>query len=199
MSFSAKTCMAIPADEALDWVSEFAPKTSQKPLSYVIGWFCVLGWQAGVAGQSFSVGLQIQGLIALNDDTYIPQNWHSTLLAIAAVSVCVVFNTFFARKLPLVEGLVMVLHVFGFFGILIPLWIFAPKAPSSEVWGGLQNNAGWSSTGTKVMCKIFGVRYVLTLLLGLAFLVGMTSSVNALIGPDSAVHMCTTTTPWPHP
>ena len=127
------------------------------------------------------MGLQIQGLIALNDETYIPQNWHSTLLAIAAVSICVIFNTFFARKLPLVEGVVMVLHVFGFFAILIPLWIFAPKAPSSEVWGNLQNNAGWSSTG-------------------LAFLVGMTSSVNALIGPDSADHMCkipsTLQVPW---
>lgn len=137
----------------------------------MIGWFCVLGWQAGVAGQSFSVGLQIQGLIALNDETYIPKNWHSTLLAIAAVSICVIFNTFLARKLPLVEGLVMVLHVLGFFAILIPLWVFAPKAPSSEVWGNFQNNAGWSSTG-------------------LAFLVGMTTAVNALIGPDSAVHMC---------
>lgn len=49
-------------------------------------------------------------------------------------------------------------------------WILAPKAPSSEVWTGLQNNAGWSSNG-------------------LSFLVGLTSSVNALIGPDSAVHM----------
>ncbi|KAK4546375.1 hypothetical protein LTR36_002052 [Oleoguttula mirabilis] len=170
LSMAEMASMAPTSGGQYHWVSEFAPKTSQKILSYIIGWFCVLGWQAGVAGQSFSVGLQIQGLIALNDETYVPQNWHSTLLAIAAVSVCVVFNTFFARKLPLVEGLVMVLHVLGFFAILIPLWIFAPKAPSSEVWGGLQNNAGWSSTG-------------------LAFLVGMTSAVNALIGPDSAVHM----------
>lgn len=38
------------------WVSEFAPVGVQKVLSYVVGWFCVLGWQAGIAGQSFSVG-----------------------------------------------------------------------------------------------------------------------------------------------
>ena len=134
------------------------------------GWFCVLGWQAGVAGQSFSVGLQIQGLIVLNKASYIPQPWHSTLLAIATVLVGVVFNTFLARKLPLIEGIVMILHILGFFAILIPLWILAPKAPSSQVWSGLQNNAGWPTDG-------------------LAFMVGITSSVNALIGPDSAVHM----------
>lgn len=130
----------------------------------------MLGWQAGIAGQSFSVGSQIQGLIALNNPTYVPQAWHSTLLAIGVVSICVIVNTFLVRKLPLIEGFVLILHVFGFFGVLIPLWIFAPKAPSSEVWTGLQNNAGWTSNG-------------------LAFLVGLTTSVNSLIGPDSAVHM----------
>ena len=134
------------------------------------GWISVLAWQAGISGQSFSVGLQIQGIITLNDSTYIPQPWHSTLLAIAAVSVGCIFNTFFARKLPLIETLMLVLHILGFFAILIPLWVLAPKAPSSEVWSGLQNNAGWSS-------------------LGLSFLVGITSSVNALLGSDAVVHM----------
>ena len=80
------------------------------------GWLCVLGWQAGICGQSFTVALQVQGLIVLNKSTYIPQAWHSVLLTIAVVSVAVIFNTFLARKLPLLEGLVLVLHVFGFFG-----------------------------------------------------------------------------------
>lgn len=74
-----------------------------------------------MAGQSFSVGLQIQGLITLNDASYIPKPFHSTLLAIGAVSVGCIFNTFFARKLPLVETLMLILHVLGFFAILIPL------------------------------------------------------------------------------
>jgi len=76
----------------------------------------VLGWQAGICGQSFTVALQIQGLITLNNATYVPQNWHAVLLTIAVVSIAVLFNTFFVRKLPLVEGLVLVLHIFGFFG-----------------------------------------------------------------------------------
>lgn len=116
-------------------------------------------------------GLQIQGLITLNSPSYIPQPWHSTLLAIAAASTGCIFNTFFARKLPLIEATMLVLHITGFFAILVTLWVMADKAPSSEVWSGLQNNAGWPTAG-------------------LAFVVGITSSVNSLIGPDSAVHMC---------
>ncbi len=120
---------------------------------------------------SLPPGLQIQGLITLNSPTYIPQPWHSTLLAIAAASIGCIFNTFFARKLPLIEATMLVLHITGFFAILVTLWVMADIAPSSEVWSGLQNNAGWPTAG-------------------LAFVVGITSSVNSLIGPDSAVHMC---------
>lgn len=101
----------------------------------------MLGWQAGIAGQRLFVGLQIQGLVTLNDPTYVLQSWHSTLLVIAVVTACVIVNTFLVRKLPLIEGFVLVLHVFGFFAVLIPLWIFAPKAPSSVLWGELRNNA----------------------------------------------------------
>jgi len=32
-----------------DWVSEFAPRSQSKFLSYVVGWLAALGWQALVA------------------------------------------------------------------------------------------------------------------------------------------------------
>lgn len=58
----------------------------------------------------------------------------------------------------------------GFFAILIPLWVLAPKASSNEVWTELQVNSGWPTPG-------------------LAFLVGLTGGLSGLIGPDAAVHM----------
>ena len=151
-------------------VSEFAPKSSQKVLSYITGWLCVLGWQSGVAAQCFTVALQVQGLIILNNATYVPQPWHAVLLTIATVTVAAIFNTFLARKLPLIENFVLVLHVCGFFAILIPLWVLAPRTPSEQVWTGLTQDAGWPSVG-------------------LACLVGLTGPLITLIGPDSAVHM----------
>jgi choline transport protein len=68
----------------------------------------------------------VQGLIVLNKSDYIPESWHAVLLTIATVFIAVVFNTLLAKKLPLVEGLVLVLHVGGFFAILIPLWFVVP-------------------------------------------------------------------------
>ena len=137
----------------------------------ITGWYCVLGWQSGIAGQCFTVALQIQGLIILNKDSYVPQDWHAVLLTVATAACAVVFNSFFARRLPFLEGLVLVLHVFGFFAILIPLWVFAPRNSSTVVWTNFTVTSGWSSTGTAV-------------------LVGLTGPLYAIMGPDSAVHMC---------
>jgi len=183
LAMAEMASMAPTSGGQYHWISEFAPKSCQKIASYIVGWYCVLGWQAGIAGQSTTVAFQIIGMIALNNDGYVPQAWHIVLLTIAVVSVAVVFNSFFARKLPLVEGLVLVLHVCGFFAILIPLWVFAPKNTSMDVWTNFSNDGGWNSIGT-------------------ACLVGLTSSIYALIGPDSCVHMAeevkdaSRTLPW---
>jgi choline transport protein len=124
--------------------TEFAPRKYQKFLSYVVGWLGVLGWQTGVAFSGYTAGTQIQGrcgdgeisqstlnidadlhcqgLIVLNYPDYVFQRWHGTLLIIAVLAFSVFFNTFLAQRLALVEGIVLVLHVFGFFGIMITLW-----------------------------------------------------------------------------
>lgn len=79
------------------WVSEFAPRKHQKLLSYLMGWMCVLGWQASCGATAYVSGTMIQGLMVLNHpDSYVPQNWHGTLLTMAVAAFSVLFNTVFA-------------------------------------------------------------------------------------------------------
>ena len=112
----------------------------------------------------------IQGLLVLNNPNYVFHNWHGTLLVIAIVAFCIIFNTFLAKRLPMVEGLVLIIHVLGFFAVLIPLWVLAPRNSPQEVFTEFLNLGGWSSTG-------------------LSFMVGLLAPVYTLIGADSAVHM----------
>jgi amino acid transporter len=135
-----------------------------------LGWISVLGWQTGLASLAFLVGTMIQGLITLNNPNYVPHGWHGTLLVIAVTAFCILFNTVLAKRLPMVEGLVLMIHILGFFAVLIPLWVLAPRASASDVFTTFLNLGGWSSTG-------------------LAFFVGLLSPVYTLIGADSAVHM----------
>ena len=112
----------------------------------------------------------IQGLLVLDNPDYIFKNWHGTLLVIAITAFCIIFNTFLAKRLPMVEKMVLAFHLLGFFAVLIPLWVLAPKSSASEVFTEFTNLGGWSTTG-------------------LAFMVGLLSPVYTLIGADSAVHM----------
>ena len=70
----------------------------------------------------------------------------------------------------MVEGIVLIVHVCGFFGVLVPLWVLAPRNPSDAVFSQFTNYGGWPTTGLAVM-------------------VGMLTSVYGLLGADSAVHM----------
>ncbi|KAH8725675.1 amino acid permease-domain-containing protein [Phaeosphaeriaceae sp. PMI808] len=170
VSMAEMASMAPTSGGQYHWVSEFAPKEHQKFLSYIVGWLCVLGWQTGIASIAFLAGGQIQGLIILNNPNYVPERWHGTLLIVAVATFSIIFNTLLARKLPLIEGIVLVLHIFGFFAIFITMWVLGPRSKASDVFGSFQDNAGWGSVG-------------------LSCLIGQLGPVFSLLGSDAATHM----------
>lgn len=93
-------------------------------------------------------GTLIQGLIALNyPDTYVAQGWHGTLLTIGVAAFSVFFNTFLARKLPIIESCILIIHVFAFFGILVTLWVLSPRFDSETVFTEFSDGGGWGSLG----------------------------------------------------
>lgn len=135
-----------------------------------IGWVAVLGWQVGLTSLAFLAGTMIQGLLVLTNEQYEFQRWHGTLLVVAITAFCIIFNTVLAKRLPMVEGMILCIHILGFFGVLIPLWVFAPLNSPTVVFTEFLNLGGWDTKG-------------------LSFFVGLLSPVYTLIGADSAVHM----------
>ncbi|RXG47110.1 hypothetical protein VDGE_08285 [Verticillium dahliae] len=115
-------------------------------------------------------GMDIQGLIVLNYPGYVPQPWHGTLLTIAVAAFSVLFNTVLARKLPLIKALVLIIRIFGFFGILVTLWVLSPRAEPKAVFTEFFDGGGWGSLGGSA-------------------LVGITAGILPLLGADAAVHM----------
>lgn len=150
-------------------MSEFAPRKYQKFLSYLMGWLCVLGWQTGPASTAYVTGTNIQGLLVLNYPEYVAEKWHGTLLTIAISAFSVIFNIFLARKLPLIEGIMVVIHICAFVGIVTTLWVLAPLGNASAVFTEF-SDPGWNSLGGSA-------------------LVGITAGILPLIGADAAVHM----------
>lgn len=135
------------------------------------GWLCATGWQCAIVAIAFLAGTIIQGLIVLNNADYVFERWQGTLLVIAITVFSILFNTFLAKRLPLIEVLILILHVVGFLIIIIPLWILSPRDSVTAVFTEFNNGGGWNSNGT-------------------ATLVGFSTTITALVGYDCVVHMC---------
>jgi len=131
---------------------------------------CAIGWQAAMATTAMAATQQIQGLIALNDPSYIIKGWHSTLFCIAITIFALLWNTVFVRKLPLLEDVGLVLHTLGFLAFVSVLWATAPHSDTKDVWTKFEDNSGWGSVG-------------------LSTLVGILGPIITLIGSDSSCHL----------
>ncbi|GJJ08674.1 hypothetical protein Clacol_002893 [Clathrus columnatus] len=159
-SMAEMASMAPTTGGQYHWVSEFAPKS----------WVSVLAWQTGVTSIAFLVASQIQSLLVVLDSHYVFEQWHATLLIIAVAFLAVIFNTILVKRLPLVETIALILHIAGFFVILISLWVLAPRNSAKVVFTQFTDGGGWGN-------------------IGLSTLIGILSPIFAFVGPDSAAHL----------
>lgn len=102
-------------------------------------------------------GTQIQGLLVLNyPNSYVYEAWHGTLLTIAVTMFGAAFNTFLARKLPMIEAIIVIIHIFAFFGILVSLWILAPRSSAKDVFTVFSDGGDWGSLGLSALVGFNG-------------------------------------------
>lgn len=123
-----------------------------------------------------------------NLETYTFHAWHGTLLAIAVILFVSVFNTLLATRLPLIEGILFIIHVGGLFAIIIPLWVMcvdprsqaiqsmltpsrAPRRNAHDTLFKFTTTGGWSN-------------------LGLSSLIGMVSLASSRSGHTADLSVC---------
>lgn len=130
----------------------------------------------------------IQGLVVLNNPSYSYERWHGTLIFYAIMLLSAVFNTVLASRLPLIERATLVIHIIGFFAVLIPLVVLAPHGTAHDVFAQFLNGGGFKTQGISFFVGVTGSvfsfigTYILEMLVS-----------NGLLTPqgaDGAVHMC---------
>ncbi|KAJ4987854.1 amino acid permease [Stagonosporopsis vannaccii] len=177
-NFSVFICIgelasAVPtAGGQYHWVSLLAPRSNKRFFSYITGWLTVIGWIAALTSVCFFVSDLVLQLASLNhSDTYVRENWHATLLIWAVLLLCIFINVFISGALPTIEVVVLIVHVLGFFGILVPLVYLTPAHNTAkDVFTTFHNKGQWPTQA-------------------LAFFVGLQGNALAFIGTDSVVHM----------
>ena len=112
---------------------------------------------AGTTATTFFVSSLIQALIVLNNPGYDAIGWQGTMIFWAVLLVCVAMNTVFSKALPTIEIMVLVLHILGFFAIIVPLLYLAPRSSAKSVFTTFQNAGGWSSQTLSFFVGLNGV------------------------------------------
>lgn len=182
-SLAEMASMAPTSGGQYHWVFMLAPPQYSVFLSWITGWSGVLGWIANLTTGVWFVGTMIQGLLVLNYPSYVYERWQGTLILFAALICCFIVNTLCGRIFPHIETFVLVLHISGFFAILIPLVVLAPKGSPSPVFTQFTDVAGWNSNG-------------------LAWFIGLISSNLPFVGYDCPCHLAeevrnaSTVVPW---
>ncbi|TQW03075.1 GABA permease [Cordyceps javanica] len=145
LSMSEMASMAPTAGAQYHWVSEFAPESVQKTST--------LAWQAGNAWGLILIGTLLQSIVMVNSEAYAESapSWHGTVIVIGVSILAVAANVFGAKWLPYWQNGVFVLHIAAYAGFIIPIWVNAPKASHSQVWGSWEDRGGWPSMGLSIM------------------------------------------------
>jgi L-asparagine transporter-like permease len=115
-------------------------------------------------------GCLIQGLLILTQPDYVPKNWHATLLFWAIIGFGVIITTASSWLLPKFESMILIIHILGFFGIMITLLTLGPHENAKEVFTTFINKGGWDSQG-------------------LSFCIGIMGTVYAFVGGDGVIHV----------
>ena len=170
-SMAEMASMAPTAGGQYHWVSEFAPSTYEKPLSYIVGWCCCLGWVSGIPACGQLLTGLVQGMaLLINPDANVGTLWQTTLMIFLFLFLTFAFNIFLAKYLPLAESIVLVVHALGFLAFLIVLWALSDHAPAKDIFTTFQDGGGWGN-------------------IGLSTLVGISTPLWCFIGPDAGAHM----------
>ncbi|RKL27153.1 hypothetical protein BFJ72_g13386 [Fusarium proliferatum] len=152
------------------WVTALAPARFKKPAGWITGWISVGGLIALTSSPAFLGGLMTQALITLNSDSYLPTKWQGMLFYWAFVVYAAVMNVWGHRALPTANYISGVLHGLFFLVTLVVLASMSKKNTAHFVFVETQNETGWSSSGV-------------------AWFVGMISSVYPFLGYDAACHL----------
>jgi choline transport protein len=127
----------------------------------------VLSWQAATAAGGYVTGTLVLALFALNypnqQDSDWQIRWQGTLLAIGCTIIVAVMNIFCNKILPLLQSILMCLHVAAW---IVTISIFGARSPhvsASEVFGSasFENYGGWNSMGLTLMVGQVSAIYAL--------------------------------------
>lgn len=127
------------------WTYHLAPARVRRFATYVQGWSTWFGYISLLAGIANVTIILLESMIQLNNESYVPGGWHTSVLVIAMSVLQGLMNTYAFWLIPWVELIAGVLHVCLFVIFVVVLCAMGTRHDSS-FWLKSNVASGWSDT-----------------------------------------------------
>ena len=131
------------------WSAMLAPPgTNSRFVGYIQGWLTVFAWNAACALNPYLQGAMIQACIILCNESYVPQGWHTTLLAYASMALPIFCNIYARRIIAPLEIISAILHVLLLIVFVVVLTTMARRSTADFVFNtSFFGISGWKNEG----------------------------------------------------
>jgi choline transport protein len=138
----------------------------------VTGWITTAAWCFACSGPPSILANILTSLAIFNNENYVPERWHTSLIMIATMIIPLIFNLCFRKVLNSFEMFGGILHIGLFIVFVVILIVFGPRSDPDFVFKTLTyEDSGWNSPGVS-----WGL--------------GLLSMTFSVTGADSVLHMC---------
>lgn len=143
----AEMCSAYPlAGGQYSWVAVIAPPSIARGMSWVTGWFMIVGILAMGATNNFIGANFILGQANLSFPSYAIERWHTVLLAYMIALTSTAVNIYGPHLLDRISRFILIWNILSF--VIVIITILATndhKQPASFVFHDFQNFTGFST------------------------------------------------------
>lgn len=144
------------------WSAQFAP-IWPRFWGLFQGWMTVFAWVTCAAASPAYLAEGVQALMLLNDESYVPQAWHTTLLMCAFVLPPVAANLWFKEILNPMETVGALGHGAFWIASMILLGVTGARSSNAFVWKNITNDvSGWTSPGISFGIGLLPIAFPIT-------------------------------------
>ena len=143
----AEMCSAYPlAGGQYSWVAVLAPPKVARGMSWVTGWFMIVGILAMGATNNFIGANFILGQANLSFPGYTIERWHTVLLAYLVAMISTGVNIYGPHLLDRISRFILLWNILSFIVVIITILATNDhKQPASFVFHDFQNFTGFST------------------------------------------------------
>ncbi|KAF2431563.1 GABA permease [Tothia fuscella] len=149
----AEMCSAYPvAGGQYSWVAILAPQKWARGMSYVCGWFMLIGILAMGATNNFIAANFVLGMAQITHPEYVIERWHTCLVAFLICGITTLSNIYLVRILDKLSKSILIWNIASFSIVIITILATNKhKQSASFVFSDFQNFTGFSASYTAVI------------------------------------------------